>query len=141
MPQKTWLPEADSLESARRWHHIDAGSQVLGRLATKIAVLLMGKHKREFTPHMDCGDFVVVTNASKVKLTGNKPEQKFYFRHSGYSSGAKVISYRQQMEKDPTHVVYLAVRRMLGVNHLRDRRMKRLKIYSGGQSQFKTPKN
>ncbi len=136
MPQKTWLPAVKSLESTRRWHHFDASGQVLGRLATKIAVLLLGKHKREYTTFMDTGDFVVVTNAGKIRLTGKKAEQKYYFRHSGYAKGAKKVSYRQQMDKDPTKVIYLAVRRMLGVNRLRARRMRRLKIFSGAENPF-----
>lgn len=136
MPQKTWLPAVKDLESARRWHHFDADGQVLGRLATKIAVLLLGKHKREYTPFMDTGDFVVVTNAGKIRLTGKKAEQKYYFRHSGYASGAKNVSYKWQMAKDPTKVIYLAVRRMLGVNRLRARRMRRLKIFPGAENPF-----
>lgn len=82
---KTFLPSVKEVETTRKWHHIDATGQTLGRLATQIAVLLMGKHKKTYTPNMDCGDFVVVTNAGKVKLTGKKLEQKVYFSHSGYS--------------------------------------------------------
>jgi large subunit ribosomal protein L13 len=96
----------------------------------------MGKGKRIYTPSADCGDFVVITNASRIKLTGNKIEQKFYFRHSGYANGAKVIPVKRQMENDPTKVVRLAVRRMLGVNRLRDRRLKRLKIYPQATHEF-----
>lgn len=134
---KTWLPAVKDLESARRWHYFDASGQVLGRLATKIAVLLAGKHKREYTPFMDVGDFVLVTNAGKIRVTGKKAEQKFYFRHSGYAKGAKNVSYRWQMDKDPTKIIYLAVRRMLGVNRLRARRMRRLKIFPSAENPYK----
>lgn len=136
MSTKTFAPEASDLESDRKWYHIDASGKVLGRLATQVAVLLMGKGKRVYTPAMDCGDFVVVTNASRVKLTGNKLEQKFYFRHSGYAGGAKVIPVKRQMEQDSTKVVRLAVRRMLDDNRLRDKRLRRLKIYSQAAHEF-----
>ena len=140
MIQKTTLPKVDTNEKTRKWHFLDASDQVLGRLSTKIAVLLMGKHKRDFTPNMDCGDFVVVTNTDKVRITGNKTEDKFYFRHSGYAGGAKTIPYKRQMENDSTKVLELAVKRMLGDNTLRGRRMKRLRIFSGAQTQFPLPK-
>jgi large subunit ribosomal protein L13 len=136
MIQKTTLPELKKVEAERKWHFLDAKDQVLGRLSTRVAVLLAGKHKRTYTPSMDCGDFVVVTNASKVRLTGSKPEEKFYFRHSGYAGGAKTIPYKRQMENDPTKVVMLAVKRMLDDNKLRARRMKRLKIYPGAEHGF-----
>ena len=140
MTQKTTLPKADTAEKTRKWHFLDASDQVLGRLSTKIAVLLMGKHKRDFCPNVDCGDFVVVTNTDKVRITGNKAEDKFYFRHSGYAGGAKTIPYKRQMENDSTKVMELSVRRMLDDNRLRDKRMKRLRIFSGTQTQFPLPK-
>ena len=140
MTQKTTLPKADTAEKTRKWHFLDASDQVLGRLSTKIAVLLMGKHKRDFAPNTDCGDFVVVTNTDKVRITGNKMEDKFYFRHSGYANGAKTIPYKRQMENDSTKVLELAVRRMLDDNRLRDKRMKRLHIFNGAQTQFPMPK-
>jgi len=140
MTQKTTLPKADTAEKTRKWHFLDASDQILGRLSTKIAVLLMGKHKRDFAPNVDCGDFVVVTNTDKVRITGNKLEDKFYFRHSGYANGARTIPYKRQMENDSTKVMELSVRRMLDDNRLRDRRMKRLRIFSGAQTQFPLPK-
>ncbi len=140
MIQKTTLPKADTAEKTRKWHFLDASDQVLGRLSTKIAVLLMGKHKRDFAPNVDCGDFVVVTNTDKLRVTGNKVEEKFYFRHSGYANGAKVIPYKRQMEQDSTKVLELAVKRMLDDNKLRGPRMKRLRIFSGAQTQFKAAK-
>lgn len=136
MIQKTTLPEVKKVEAERKWHFLDAKDQVLGRLSTRIAVLLAGKHKRIYTPSMDCGDFVVVTNASGVRLTGSKAEEKFYFSHSGYAGGAKTVPYKRQMENDPTKVVMLAVKRMLDDNKLRARRLKRLKIYPGAEHGF-----
>jgi large subunit ribosomal protein L13 len=140
MIQKTTLPKAATAEKTRKWHFLDASDMVLGRLATKIAVLLMGKHKRDFAPHVDCGDFVVVTNTDKVRVTGNKLDDKFYFRHSGYANGAKTIPYKRQMENDSTKVLELAVKRMLDDNKLRDRRLKRLRIFAGAQKQFAAAK-
>jgi len=127
MTQKTTLPKAVTAEKTRKWHFLDASDQVLGRLSTKIAVLLMGKHKRDFAPQVDCGDFVVVTNTDKL-------------RHSGYANGAKTIPYKRQMEQDSTKVLELAVKRMLDDNKLRDRRLKRLRIFAGAQKQFAAAK-
>ena len=133
---KTFLPSVKEVETTRKWHHIDATGQTLGRLATQIAVLLMGKHKRTYTPQMDCGDFVVVTNAGKVKLTGNKMEQKVYFSHSGYAKGAKETPVKRVLEKNPTRVLELAVKRMLDENKLRAPRMKRLRLFAGEEHSF-----
>lgn len=140
MIQKTTLPKTDTAEKTRKWHFFDATDKVLGRLSTKIAVLLMGKHKRDFAHNVDCGDFVVVTNTDKVRITGNKLEDKFYFRHSGYANGARTIPYKRQMENDSTKVLELSVRRMLDDNNMRGRRMKRLRIFNGEQTQFKAAK-
>ena len=96
----------------------------------------MGKHKRTYTPHMDCGDFVVVTNAGKIKLTGNKMEQKVYFSHSGYAKGAKETPVKRVLEKNPTRVLELAVKRMLDENKLRAPRMKRLRLFAGEEHAF-----
>jgi len=136
MIQKTSLPSVKEMDTTRKWHYFDADGQVLGRLASRIAVLLIGKHKRAYTPTIDCGDFVVVTNVARVRITGNKEEDKFYFRHSGYAAGAKTIPYKRQMEKDPTVVLELAVKRMLDSNKLRHGRMKRLKLFKDGQDQY-----
>lgn len=140
MIQKTTLPKVDVMEKSRQWHFIDASDLVLGRLATKIAVLLTGKHKRIYAPQTDCGDFVVVTNIDKIRITGNKAVDKFYFRHSGYAGGAKTIPYKRQMEQDSTRVLELAVYRMLDNNKLRAKRMKRLRLFKGEQTQFKASK-
>ncbi|MBI4422575.1 MAG: 50S ribosomal protein L13 [Elusimicrobia bacterium] len=134
MPQNSFNPDPKYAQERRRWHHIDADGQVLGRIATRAATLLRGKHKRFFTPAVDCGDFVVVTNAKKIKLTGNKLEVKHYFSHSGYAKGAKVMPMKLQMERDPRRVVMLAVKRMLDTNRLRGPQLKRLKIYVGPEN-------
>ncbi|WP_424245554.1 large subunit ribosomal protein L13 [Elusimicrobium posterum] len=133
---KTFLPSVKEVETTRKWHHIDATGKTLGRLATEAVVLLMGKHKAIYTPHMDCGDFVVVTNVAQIKVTGNKAEQKVYFTHSGYAKGGKEIPFKRQMEKDPTVVLELAVKRMLDSNKLRAPRLKRLRLFAGEEHGF-----
>jgi len=115
----------------RESHTIDASGQVLGRLATRIASLLMGKHKTMYERHLDTGDIVVVFNAEKIVVTGKKAEQKMYYRHSGYPGGLKTESYEQLIEKHPERVIEHAVRGMLPQNKLRARMMKRLRIYAG----------
>ncbi|MDE2038910.1 MAG: 50S ribosomal protein L13 [Elusimicrobia bacterium] len=131
MPQKTYIHKPSQASGERRWHHIDAKGLVLGRMATRVADYLRGKHKPTYTDFVDCGDFVVVTNAAQIRLTGKKLEQKFYFSHSGYAGGAKTTPLSRQMERDPRKVVYLAVKRMIHDNRLRRKQLARLKIYSG----------
>lgn len=133
---KTYLPSVQEAEAQRKWHHIDADGKTLGRLATQLAVYLMGKHKKIFTPNMDCGDFVVVTNAAKIKVTGKKAEQKVYFSHSGYAKGAKEVPFNRLMENNPAKVIEYAVFRMLDNNKLRAKRMKRLRIFAGEEHSF-----
>lgn len=133
---KTYLPSVKEVEATRKWHHIDANGKTLGRLATQLAVYLMGKHKPTFTPNMDCGDFVVVTNASKIKVSGNKATEKIYFSHSGYAKGGKETSFEMLMAKDPTKVIEKAVYRMLDDNKLRARRMKRLRVFANEEHSF-----
>jgi len=116
-------------EIKRNWHLIDAKDQILGRLSTKIASLLMGKHKPYYVSHLDCGDYVVVVNAADVQVSGRKRKQKMYYRHSGYPGGFKEISFEQQMAKDPRKVIHHAVAGMLPKNKLRDQRLARLKIF------------
>jgi large subunit ribosomal protein L13 len=133
---KTYLPSVKEVEATRKWHHIDANGKTLGRLATQLAVYLMGKHKPTFTPNIDCGDFVVVTNASKIKVSGNKATEKVYFSHSGYAKGGKETTYEMLMAKDPTKVIEKAVYRMLDDNKLRARRMKRLRVFANEEHSF-----
>jgi large subunit ribosomal protein L13 len=131
MPQKTYIHKPSQAGAERRWHHIDAKGQVLGRMATRAATYLRGKHKPTYTDFVDCGDFVVITNAAQIKLTGDKLNQKFYFSHSGYAGGAKTTPMSRQMERDPRKVVFLAVKRMIRNNRLRGKQLARLKIYTG----------
>ena len=133
---KTYLPSVKEVEATRKWHHIDANGKTLGRLATQLAVYLMGKHKPTWTPNIDCGDFVVVTNASKIKVSGNKATEKVYFSHSGYAKGGKETSFEMLMAKDPTKVIEKAVYRMLDDNKLRARRMKRLRVFANEEHSF-----
>ncbi len=124
---KTYLPK----EIKRTWWVVDAKDQVLGRLASRIALLLMGKRKPEYTPHLDTGDFVIVVNAEKVRLTGKKWQQKVYYRHSGYPGGLKAITAERMRQTHPERLIQLAVKRMLPKNKLGRRMLKRLKVYAG----------
>lgn len=124
---KSYYPKASEIK--RNWHLIDATDKVLGRLSTQIAGILLGKHKPYYTRGVDCGDFVVVINSSKIKFTGKKLQQKIYFHHSGYVRGDKYIPLEKLFSKDPSKVLYLAVKGMLPKNKLRKKLLKRLKIY------------
>ena len=126
---KTYSTKASDIK--REWHLIDASDKVLGRLATQVASLLMGKHKPIFSRHLDTGDFVVVINAEKVRVTGNKAKQKLYYRHSGYPRGLKSISFERMMETHPTRVIEHAVKGMLPQTKLRAEMMKRLRVHAG----------
>ena len=126
---KTYSTKASDIK--REWHIIDASDKVLGRLATQIAVLLMGKHKPIFSRHLDTGDFVVVINAEKFRVTGNKTKQKLYHRHSGYPGGLKSISLERMMQTHPTRVIEHAVKGMLPHTRLRAKMMKKLRVYVG----------
>lgn len=116
----------------QKWYVVDAKDQILGRMATRIAVYLRGKHKPIFTPNVDTGDFIVVINADKVKVTGNKLEDKFYYRHSGYIGGIKSKSLKDRMIKEPEKVIADAVWGMLPKNRLGRAMIKKLKVYRGG---------
>lgn len=129
MDQTTYVPGEDDLE--RQWVLFDASEAVLGRLASRVARILRGKHKPEFTPHLDCGDAAVVINAAEVEITGNKEVQDGLFRHSQYPGGDKSISYSDLREKDPESMIEWAVKGMLPKNKLRDRMMKHLRVYAG----------
>ena len=115
----------------REWHTIDASDEVLGKLATRAANLLMGKHKPLFSRNADVGDFVVVTNAAKIRVTGDKTAQKLYHSHSGYPGGLKTVSFEKLMETYPERVIEHAVKGMLPKNHLNAKMMKRLRVYKG----------
>ena len=126
---KTFMLKKEEVK--RNWYLVDASGKTLGRLASKIAVLLMGKHKKDYTPHVDNGDFVVVINAEKIHVTGKKLEKKIYYKHTGYMGHLKETPLKDMLAKKPEEVIRLAVTGMLPKNRLRDRRMKRLKVYAG----------
>ena len=126
---KTFVAKESEVE--RKWYLVDAQDKILGRLATQIAVRLRGKHKAIFTPHVDTGDFVVVVNAGKVALTGQKWDKKIYYHHTGYIGGLEEITAGKLREKRPEDILRFAVRRMLPRNVLGRRQLKKLKIYVG----------
>lgn len=126
---KTYTPKTEEIQ--RRWWVVDANGKVLGRLASEIAQVLRGKHKPMFTPHLDTGDYVVVVNADKVRLTGNKAENKAYFRHSGYMGGEKFVPFKEMLSKHPDRVIDLAVKGMLPKNNLGRLMRRKLKVYAG----------
>ena len=129
--QKTWNAKPGEVE--RRWYLVDAEGKTLGRLATQIADTLRGKHKAEYTPHIDTGDFVVVVNAEKIAVTGNKLDDKMYHRHSGYPGGLRSRPLRDQLERRPTEVLRKAVKGMLPRNRLARQQLTKLKIYAGAE--------
>ena len=118
-------------EITREWFLVDAEGQVLGRLATQIADTLRGKRKPQFTPHVDTGDFVIVVNADKIAVTGNKLDQKMYHRHSGYPGGLRSRTLREQLQRRPTEVIRAAVKGMLPKNRLARQQLTKLKVYAG----------
>lgn len=124
---------AKAHEVKQDWCVIDASNVVLGRLATEVARRLRGKHKAEYTPHVDTGDYIVVTNAEKIKVTGNKFKDKTYYSHSGFPGGLKTISFEKLQQKDPARVLELAVKGMLPKNPLGRQMYRKLKIYVGGE--------
>lgn len=126
---RTYVPKNNEIE--REWLVVDASNQVLGRLATEVARLLRGKHKPQYTPYLDTGDFVVVVNAERVRLTGRKHEQKKYYRHSTHPGGLKVETAREMLEKYPERVIKRAVWGMLPKNRLGRKLFRKLKVYAG----------
>lgn len=128
---KTFTPKQTEIK--REWFLVDAAGQPLGRLASKVATLLKGKHKPIYSPHLDTGDFVIIVNAKKVKVSGKKSEQKIYFRHSGYLGGLKQESLAELLAKKPEAVIYKAVYGMLPHNRLGRKMIKKLKVYAGSE--------
>ncbi|ARN57407.1 50S ribosomal protein L13 [Sedimentisphaera salicampi] len=126
---KSFMAKEGQVE--RKWLLIDAEDKVLGRLAAEIAPILMGKNKPTYTPHVDTGDYVVVVNADKIKLTGRKQEIKFYDHYTRYPGGRKIVPFSEMISKKPDEVVKLAVKRMLPKNNLGDAMLKKLKVYAG----------
>lgn len=128
---KTYSAKPHEVE--QKWHVIDATDKELGRIASLAANLLRGKHKPEYTPHVDMGDFVIIINADKVKVTGKKLTDKKYYRHSGYPGGLKVVSFKEMMEKHPTRAMEKAVKGMLPHNSLGAVQFNKLKVYAGAE--------
>jgi large subunit ribosomal protein L13 len=137
---KTFVTKPSDVE--REWFVVDAEGKTLGRLATRIARVLRGKHKPNYSPAVDVGDYVIVVNAEKIQVTGRKLDQKIYYRHSGYPGGLKEITLRNQLVKNPAYVIEHAVRGMLPKNRLGRKMFKKLKVYAGPdhQHQAQTPK-
>lgn len=129
MKYKTEWTTKENIE--RKWYVIDVKDQILGRVSTRIASVLIGKEKPEIVPNIDCGDFVIVLNSDSIKLTRGKEKKKMYRRHSGYPGGLKEIRFDEQLKKDSTRIIELAVKNMLPNNKLRDGRMNRLFVYKG----------
>lgn len=128
---KTFSPKPEDI--TREWFVVDAEDQILGRLATQIAHRLRGKHKPEFAPHVDNGDFIVVVNCEKIKVTGNKMADKMYYRHTGFPGGLKEANLETMLEKKPEDVIRKAVQGMLPKNRLGRAIMKKLKVYAGNE--------
>lgn len=133
---KTYQPKHKDIR--REWNLVDAKDKILGRMSTRVAHLLMGKSKAKYSRHMDMGDYVVVINAEKIVITGNKATQKLYYRHSGYPGGFKKILFEKLFEKSPEKVIAHAVSGMLPKNKLQKERMKRLRIVSGSENPYKS---
>ena len=127
----TFMAKGTSIE--RKWYILDAAGLPLGRTAAKAAALLRGKHKPEFTPHVDCGDFVIIINVDKAILTGKKYDQKYYRTHSGYAGGLKEVKYRTLMAQKPEFAMKLAVKGMLPANHIGRASLSRLKLFQGSE--------
>ena len=126
---KTYSVKAGEIK--REWHVIDAKGRILGKVATEAARLLMGKHKAIYSRHLDTGDYVVVINAARVKVSGNKAEQKLYYRHSGYPGGFRSVSFAEMLKKKPERVIEHAVKGMLPGNRLGNSMVKKLRVYAG----------
>lgn len=131
LKSKTYSPNPDNIE--RKWWVIDAKDQTLGRLASRVAHLLKGKHKPEYAPHADVGDFVIIINCDRIHVTGRRLDQKIYYHHSQYPGGLKSISLRRQLEKHPERVIELAIKGMLPKNRLGRQMIKKLKLYAGSE--------
>ena len=138
--QRTFMQRKEDV--VRDWFHVNAENEILGRMASQVARILMGKTKATYTPHVDCGDFVVVTNAEKVQVTGRKMQKKLYRHHTGYFSGLRTQNLARMLERKPEEVIRLAVRRMLPKNKLGRKMLRKLKIYRGSdhRNQAQNPK-
>ena len=135
---RTFLPKKDAID--KKWWLVDAEGVVLGRLATEVANILRGKNKPSYTPFFDTGDFIIIINANKIKITGSKDEQKMYYRHSGYMGGLKEIPYQRMMETHPERIIKHAVKGMLAKNKLNRKILKKLKIFTGPEHKHEAQK-
>lgn len=133
MTQKTYIPSEEEVDEQRQWVLFNAKDRVLGRLASRVASVMRGKHKPSFTPHLDCGDGAIVINASEIKITGNKEIQEMVFRHSQRPGGGTRESYEELLESEPEKIVYAAIRGMLPKNKLGRKIRDHLRIYAGGE--------
>jgi large subunit ribosomal protein L13 len=130
---KSFMAKDENMLALRKWYVVDATDKILGRMAVRIATILMGKHKATYTPHVDTGDFVIILNAEKIKVSGNKAEQKTYQTYSGFSDGQKTIPFKTLFTKSPEKIVELAVKRMLPSTTLGEHMFKKLKVYKGSE--------
>jgi large subunit ribosomal protein L13 len=137
---KTYIAGEEEIKTAQKWYVVDATNLILGRMASRVAAILKGKHKVFYSPHQDTGDFVVVINADKVKLSGNKLKTKIYLRYTGYPGGQRSTVLGDMLQKDPCKVVELAIKRMLPKNALGRRMFRKLKVYSGSDHPHKAQK-
>lgn len=135
---KTFMANPQNVE--RKWYVVDAEDMILGRLASEVAAILRGKHKPTYTPHVDCGDYVIVVNCDKVRVTGKKYTEKLYRKHTGYANGFKEVAYRDLIAKKPTYAVELAVKGMLPKNNLGRKMLKHLKLYAGPEHENQAQK-
>ncbi|MBM7615268.1 50S ribosomal protein L13 [Alkaliphilus hydrothermalis] len=135
---KSYMAKASEVE--RKWYVVDAEGKTLGRLATEVATILRGKHKPEYTPHVDTGDFVIVINAEKVELTGKKLDQKMYTYHTGHPGGLRQIPFRRMLAEKPEKVMYNAIKGMLPKTRLGRQMVKKLKVYAGAQHNHEAQK-
>ena len=128
---KSYMAKGETVE--RSWYVVDATDMVLGRLSSQVAAILRGKHKPIFTPHVDCGDHVIIINAEKVRLTGRKLDQKKHIHHTGFPGGIREVSYRTLLETKPEFAVYESIRRMMPKGPLGDKMLKKLRVYAGSE--------
>jgi len=135
---KSYMAKANEVE--RKWYLVDAEGKTLGRLATEVATILRGKHKPEFTPFVDTGDFVILVNAEKIALTGKKLDQKFHTYHTGHPGGLKQIPFRKMLQDKPEEVLYNSIKGMLPKNRLGRQMLKKLKVYAGPQHNHEAQK-
>ena len=130
-PQSTQMLSKEKARSTRRWYLLDAKGKTLGRFASEVAKILKGKHRTDYTPHVDCGDGVIVINAGQIKVTGSKEAQKTYYRYTGFMGGLRAVSFREMLQKKPTRILEHAIKGMLPKTRLGRKQMKKLRLFAG----------